>query len=206
MKTKSGFTSPKVLTLVIAGTALMVVFFLVSSHLYRKARFFGAPTVDQIENIGHLAALKVYISDVLEVDGKGIKGAWLIKGDALIGADMSGITVDVIDAKEKKAKIRLAPPMVMQPRVDHERTKTYDVDKSFFTSADAESAIRDDAMKQAQRVIAQVANEQENIEKAKERLEELIKNFYSMVDWDVTVEWINKTPAAEGNQKADPDA
>lgn len=193
MNRKLGGVSPKLVVSAAVFVMVLFVMLFVNSQIEKKFRFFGAPTVEQVKNLGHLAALKVYISDVLEVQGKGIKGAWLIKGDALIGVDMTGMSVEIIDAEAKKARIKLAPPMVMSPRVDHERTKTYDVDKSIFTSAGAESVIRDDAMKQAQRVIAQVANEQENIDKAKERLDELIKNFYKMVEWDVSIEWVNSS-------------
>lgn len=192
MNRKYGGVSLRIIIIIgVVFVMVLIGFLFANNQISKKARFFGAPTVEQIKNLGHLAALKVYISDVLEVDGKGIKGAWLIKGDALIGADMTGITVEIIDANAKKARIQLAPPIVMSPRVDHERTKTYNVDKSFFTSADKESAIRDDAMKQAQRVIEQVANEPVNIEKAKERLEVLINNFFKMVEWDVSVAWKN---------------
>ena len=47
------------------------------------------PTVERLQRLAHLVTTRVYIADVLVGEGEGCRGAWLIKGDALIGIDLS---------------------------------------------------------------------------------------------------------------------
>lgn len=170
-------------------TTTILLLLLKKQGEHSKIDVFGTPRIEQIENLGHLAALKVYISDVLEATSSGVKGVWLIRGDAIIGIEMTGIQITTIDELQKTAHIILPLPIVMSPRVDHEKTKTYDIERKWLVSIDKESELRDEAMKQAQLMINEVAKEKDNIDAAKTRVEGLIKDFYHMVGWTVTVEW-----------------
>ena len=46
------------------------------------------PTVERLARLMHLVTTRVYIADVLTAEGEGYRGAWLIKGDALIGVNL----------------------------------------------------------------------------------------------------------------------
>src|SRR5262245_50770432 len=83
----------------------------------------SGPTVTHLEKLGSLVSTKVYLSDVLTGEADGYRGSWLIKGDALIGIDLTKAKVIESDHQRKQAKIRLPGPRVLTARVDHARTK-----------------------------------------------------------------------------------
>ena len=70
---------------------------------------------------------RVYVADVLIGQSDNSKGAFLIRGDALLVVDMSKATIVEKDESVKRATVRLPQPEVLQARVDHERTKTWEV-------------------------------------------------------------------------------
>lgn len=157
------------------------------------------PTVQTLEKLAHLVTLKVHIADVLEAESKdgwkSVKGAWLIKGDALLGIDMTKATIASINYTNKHAIILLSAPEVMSPRVDHEKTKTYNVKSGKFTPAEFESTVRDNAMREAQRLVDFAARDEANIRQARECCEKLLTGFYSLAEWNVEVRWIDLTNA-----------
>ena len=57
-------------------------------HIVTQARSLG-PTVSQLEKIGELASARIDVTDILMADGEGFRGAWLIKGDALLACNVS---------------------------------------------------------------------------------------------------------------------
>jgi hypothetical protein len=56
---------------------------------------------------------------VLVGEGEGCRGAWLIRGDALIGVDLSRAQILDKDDEARRATVRFPPPGVLQARVDH---------------------------------------------------------------------------------------
>lgn len=145
-------------------------------------------SVDRLERLSELVTLKIHVADVLQAEGKRVTGAWLVKGDALVAVDMS--RAKITDKGGNRVDIRLPEPRVIQPRVDHSRTITYDVKSGLFTSGKAESRMRDEAMKQAQRLVEQAAGSADNIKTAKERAELLITAFFEELGWRVRIIWI----------------
>ena len=59
------------------------------------------PTVERLQRLSHLVTTKVLIADVLVGEGEGHVGAWLIKGDALIGVDLSRAKITTKDNAAK---------------------------------------------------------------------------------------------------------
>ena len=51
-------------------------------------KFALGPTVQSLQRLNELVTLKVQVSDVLTAEGHRYRGAWLIKGDALIAVDL----------------------------------------------------------------------------------------------------------------------
>ena len=89
-----------------------------------------APTVIQLEKIGELASTRVHVTDVLWAEGEGYRGSWMINGDALLSCDMSKATLVDVDDYARTATIRIPPLRVIAARVDHEKTKTWSVEKT----------------------------------------------------------------------------
>ncbi len=148
------------------------------------------PTVERLERLAHLATTRVYVADVLVGEGEGCRGAWLIKGDALLGVDMRRIQITAKDEATKQAVIRSPQPTILQPRVDHTKTRTWEVRRTTWVpwNADADK-LRDEVMRRAQELVGTSAASAENISQAKISVETTLRAFYQELGWQVTVDW-----------------
>ena len=173
------------------------------------------PTVTHIESLGQLVATKVYVSDVLTAEGEGYRGSWLIKGDGLISIDLTRahaqhremvaqsqaqdglISIDLtrahvfqIDPKIRRAWIMLPQPKVLSARVDHERSKTWSVEKTSWLPWRGDGdALRDQAMFHAQKLVEHAASSKDNMDHARGSAEKVLESVYRMVEWQVVIEW-----------------
>lgn len=160
------------------------------------------PSIEKLEQLAHLVATRVYVADVLVGEGAGCKGAWLVKGDAIVAVNLGQATVIEKTEATKRATIRLPLPEVLQARVDHTRTKTWEVrTTTWIPWTSDQDALRDAVMQHAQELVAHAAASPENIQQAKASAESAIRGFYSEVGWHVTVTW-----APSEGQKAAPPA
>jgi hypothetical protein len=148
------------------------------------------PTIQRLERLSHLVTTRAAIADVLVGEGEGCRGAWLIRGDALIGVDLSRAEILDKDDEAQRATIRLPPPEVMQARVDHERTKTWQVSRMAWLPWNADQdRLRDAVMLQAQQLVAQAASSAESTQQAKAAAAAIITGFFAEVNWQVEVTW-----------------
>lgn len=159
------------------------------------------PTIERLEQLSHLVATRVYVADVLIGEGNGCRGVWLVHGDALIAVDLSKAAVVTKDDTTKKATICLPQPEILQARVDHERTRVFEVKSTTWIpwASDSDS-LRDAVYAHAQRLVARAAGSGENLSQAKSSAENVIRGFYSEVGWHVTVAW--ESPPSEGQKTA----
>jgi len=154
--------------------------------------YFEGPTVTELEHLAELATMRVQVSDVLVANGPYYKGSWLVHGDALIAIDLekARIPPDAKNLASREAKIVLPAPRVIQPRVDHERTLTWDVRKtSWIPLVGDPDALRDEAMQQAQRLVEHGAGSPENLKDARTRADLLLQSFFAALDWKVEIVW-----------------
>lgn len=155
----------------------------------------SGPTVTQLEKIGDLVALKVYIADVLTAEGEGYKGSWLVKGDALLGVDLRQAKVIEKDEEKRKAKLLLPALKVIQPRVDHTRTKTWEVAKTNYIFPGDPDKLRDSAMLQAQELVTSAAHMEDAMAKGRENASFILQKLYGFFDWEVEIIWADQVPA-----------
>ena len=157
-----------------------------------------APTVIQLERLGQLTSTRVHVTDVLWAEGEGYRGSWLITGDALLACDVAKSTIDNINPAARTATIRLPPLQVISARIDHDKTKTWSVEKTTWLPWrwGNQGAMRDAAMSHAQKLIATAARSEHHLESAKAQAELLIKHVFEFVEWKVDVEWGQQTPMA----------
>ncbi len=161
------------------------------------------PTVERLERLAHLVTTRVYVADVLVGEGEGCRGAWLIKGDALLGVDMRRVQIADKDDVAKQAMICLPLPTILQPRVDHTKTRTWEVRRTTWVpwNADADK-LRDEVMRRAQELVGNSAAAAENIEQAKASAETTLRAFYQELGWQVNVRW--EAPPATSNPPSPP--
>lgn len=154
------------------------------------ARSLG-PTVSELEEMGELVVTKVHVADVLEAEGLGHRGLWLVRGEALIAVNMAEAELTDKDDAKQSATIRLPAPSVISARVDHEKTKTYDFESTTWLPwrKGDQGALRDNAMLHAQRLVEHSAQQNVGFDYARQTCELLLHNIYQQVSWDVQVEW-----------------
>jgi hypothetical protein len=150
------------------------------------------PTIERLQHLRSLVVVRVCVADVLTADGEGYRGAWLIKGDALIGVDVGKGEVVDKDEAARTATVRLPQPAVVQSRVDHERTRTWEVEKTTWVPWRGNpDRLRDEVMQHAQRLVGTAAAADENILQARTMAEAIVQGIYQEVGWQVTVEWVS---------------
>lgn len=159
-------------------------------HLATRSRSLG-PTVSQLEKIGELATSRIHVTDILMADGEGFRGAWLIKGDALLTCDVSRAKILNLNPAARTATLRLPPLRVTSARVDHTKTKTWSVEKKTWLpwTGGNQNVFRDAAMHHAQQLIETAAASRQHLELSQTQAELLIGRMYELTDWHVTVEW-----------------
>lgn len=153
----------------------------------------AGPTVTQLESLAELVPLRVHIADVLVAEGESYRGSWLVKGDAVISVSLKGARIESRDDSRKTALIVLPPPRVLQARVDHERTKTWNVEKnSWVPFVGNPDRLRDSAMQHAQKLIEEAAREEKNLDYARQTAALVLKSMYRLNGWDVDVQWADR--------------
>ena len=159
-------------------------------YIATQARSLG-PTVSHLERIGELASSRIHVTDILMADGEGFRGAWLIKGDAMLACDVSRAKILNLNPTSRTATLRLPPLRVTSARVDHTKTKTWSVEKKSWLpwTGGNQSVFRDAAMHHAQQLIEATASSSQHLEPSKAQAELLISRMYELMDWKVTVEW-----------------
>lgn len=149
------------------------------------------PSITQLERIGELAATRIHVTDILTAEGQGLRGVWLIGGDALLSCDLSKAKIVQVDSTARSAVIRLPALHVTSARVDHEKTRTWSVERNTWLPWrwGDQGAFRDAAMVHAQQLIEAAAGSERHLTPARAQAERLIVQLYDIIDWRVTVEW-----------------
>jgi hypothetical protein len=156
------------------------------------------PTIERLESLARLVTLRIGVADVLVGTGPNCRGAWLIRGDALLAVDLSKTAITEKDETIRRATIRLPLPEVLHARVDHSRTKTWEVkNTSWIPWASEQDRLRDDVMREAQQLVEHAASSSENLQQAKTTTETVIRNFFSELGWNVSVAWTSPDSPAQ---------
>lgn len=148
----------------------------------------SGPTIQRLERLSQLVTSKVTICDVLIGVSEDSKGAFLIRGDALIGLDLSKAVITEKDDARRQATIQLPQPRVILARVDHERSKVYEFRTTSWIPWHAQPGrLLEEAMLQSQRMVTQAANSPENIEQARRQAEVIITALYEHLGWTLKI-------------------
>ena len=150
----------------------------------------SSPTITEIQRLGQLVVLRVNVADVLTDSNTDFKGIWVIGGDALVAVDLRLAQLHT-DVNTKRMTVRLPQPTVIQPRVDHEKTRTYDIEKKTWWNpfVDGQEQFTDQAMRKAQSVVYNTSTGQDVMDQARAQTELMLTNMYRWVGWDVDIVW-----------------
>ena len=152
------------------------------------------PTVVQLKKLQHLVSNQIHVADVMIAESKWLEGSWLVQGDALLGVDMATAEIISKDEDKKLALISMSSPKVMSPRVDHQRTREWDIKGRSWIPLSAtllgnKEAMRNNILNEAQKLVERLASRPEYQESAKKNFEESTRVFYSQVGWNVVIQW-----------------
>lgn len=160
-----------------------------------------APTVEKLRSLAELVSLQVQVTDILTVDQdgwlSGYKGAWLIAGDALWTTDLEQARLQDISTPSghPRVRIELPRPRVQWARLDHERTRTYDLrSKSWIPLRGVSNEVRDEALRRAQQLVERTATHEKYRRQAERKTEETLARFFVGENFTCEVVW-QPTPA-----------
>jgi hypothetical protein len=164
-----------------------------------------APTIEQIQQLASLTVLHVPIADVqiytLTGYTGGIQAVLVVRGDVEISTDLTAARLEAVDADHRQAYLVLPAPTAVRPRVDHERTRIYKIDRSglwqIIPGEAGEQDLVNKAMQDAQRLIGEVGSQTQLIDQARSRTKEVMMEFFRALGWQVETRWLDQaaTPA-----------
>jgi hypothetical protein len=153
----------------------------------------GGPRIEEVRQIAKLAVLRVQVADVIEGATAGAQAAVLVKGDADMAIDLDQIEVRARDGQSRTATLAIPTPQPERPRVDHDRTKIYELRKTGLALinpfADPRADLLADCMRAAQADVERAVQDAEFVTKAKEQTELLLRSFYREWGWEIAVRW-----------------
>lgn len=202
MKAISVFIQRLFFAVVIASMSALATLYWIKWQLPPEPTITFRPTVQALEQLSQIVSLRIHLADTLTVDAKrgrnAVEAAWIIKGDALIAVDMKQARVIDLSDSNRTARIQLPQPAVLSPRVDHEKTKTFNLDRGLWTKDEYVTYINDKAMRIAQEKIKEQAALPEYIEMGKSVTTRIIQGIYRLADWEVEIEWQDDTNNTDG--------
>jgi hypothetical protein len=158
------------------------------------------PTIDQIRSLACLVTTRIDVADVQEtrLSGRtgGVRAALLIKGDYLLGVDLSQAKFQSVDDAARTAVLLLPQPRVTSPRLDHERTKVFSLTQSGLWQVtpgggQTSGQVIDRGYRDAQCFIAAACNDTGMIARSRQQAEQVLGVFFRAMDWKVTVRWVD---------------
>ena len=160
----------------------------------------AVPTVEQVRQLSTLVTSRVEVADVqvTRIAGHtgGVRAVLVVRGDLLLGIDLSRARLEAVDPSQKKAVLVLPSPAVTSPRVDHERTRLFGVSESglwqLAPGDAAQTAAVNEAYGQAQRLVAAAGRDPALLDRSRPQAERVLACFYEALGWHVTVRWSEK--------------
>jgi hypothetical protein len=162
----------------------------------------AGPTLEQVRRLSTLVTTRVDVADVQETSIEGhTGGVWvavLVRGDFLLGVDLSKARFESKDLGKKQAVLVLPPPQVTSPRLDHDRTRLFGLSPHglwHVVPGDAgRTHVVAHGLRHAQEVVAAAAKAPAVAEKSRRSVEETLRSFFEAFDWKVVVRWEDQPP------------
>ena len=160
--------------------------------------FHTGVTVEQVQALSSLMTAKIDVADIQEtrLTGRtgGMKAALLIKGDCLLGTDLSRAKFESVNMTAHTAVLVLQQPQVTSPRLDFDRSRVFTITDSGLWQitpggGEASAALLNHAYRDAQRFIADACNDPSLLSRARHQAETVLQTFYEATGWKVTVRW-----------------
>ena len=168
------------------------------SLMVRPPAASAGPTIQQVQALASLITQRIEVSDVQEtaIEGHtgGIKAALLIKGDFLLGTDLSGARFEGVDPGARRAVLVLVQPRITSPRLDQERTRLFAMTESGLWTILPEdrsvtTVLLNRAYIDAQHLVAGAGDDPRLTKGSEAQAELVLSTFFRTLGWDVAVRW-----------------
>lgn len=175
-------------------------------HGPRPDRPRDGPTIEQVRQLSSLVTTRVEVADVRVggIRGRtgGVRTVVVLKGDLLLGVDLSAARLEASDPAARAAVLVLPPPAVTSPRVDHEGTRLFAASETglwqLVPGDAAYAAAVDEAFYEAQRAVGRAGDDPSLHAGARRRAEQVVRCFFAALGWDVAVKWSDNLPPKGG--------
>jgi NAD dependent epimerase/dehydratase family enzyme len=145
------------LIIVVCGSGIVgIVLYRSITEKYKSEHMLS---VDKIEKMGKLELVKVNIKDVLEQTSErpfylpNAKAVLIIAGEVIAGIDLEKVQKDDISDSGTQITITLPKPEILMSKVNHEKSKIYNIEWGGFSTAN----LVDEAYKAAETKIIEEA-------------------------------------------------
>ena len=160
----------------------------------------AAPTITQIRELEDLVTAKVTIADVRESNVSGYLGAvkalLVIRGDALLGPDLSQAKIVSCDRIGRVVVIELPRPHVISYRLDHTATHlvslTHDGLWVIVPGDAGRTAVLNHAYYEAEQAVATAAGTPATINDAAQNAGHALASFFSSGGWTIRIQWTSR--------------
>lgn len=156
-------------------------------------------SIEQVQALSSLVTARVDVADVTEtrLDGHtgGMKAALLVKGDFLMGTDLSRAKFESINHNAHTAVLVLPQPHVASPRIDHDRTRLFALTESGLwqitpDGGQTSAVVINRAYRDAQHYIVEACNDPLIATRSRQQAEAVLRAFFEAMGWKLTVRWI----------------
>lgn len=193
---RAGVTVPTILMWPLLAVAVVVVVwgsYEVGQQQGGPRIVSAGPRIEDVRRIAKLAVLRVQVADVIEGQTGRAKGIVLVRGDADIAVDLDRVRIAARDDAARTATIVLPKPRPERPRVDHSRTRVYELRKVGLAAwnplADPRQILLEDCMGAAQQAVARAVAEESFVVQAQRQAELMLAAFYRELGWSIAVQW-----------------
>jgi Protein of unknown function (DUF4230) len=163
----------------------------------------SVPTIEAVQRLSSLMVTRVAVADVsqTQINGYagGITAVIVIRGDFLLGVDLSKAKFEKINEAERSVVLVLTPPTVSSPRLDQDKTRLLYLTRQGLWSivpGDAgQKAVVNQAYRHAQEVVAAVGRDPMQLEEARQHAESTLSGFFAAIGCKVTIRWTDRPEA-----------
>jgi hypothetical protein len=154
-------------------------------------------TIERVQSLSSLVTARVDVADVVETTLAGYTGgvrvAILVRGDFLLGTDLTRARFEAVDRLNRTATLVLAAPAVASPRVDHARTRVFAISTSGLWQAvptdEGRAAVVTRALADAQAIVAAAAVDPAVTARSRAQAEAVLRACFDAAGWAVEIRW-----------------
>lgn len=144
--------------------------------------------IEKIESLGNLEVTKYSIQDMMEYKKvrrwlPNAKTALIVSGEVICCVDLTKLKPEDIIVTGKRITLKLPQPEICHVKIDHSKSRVYDIEYGFWESA----KIADEAYKAAERELNDKARQMDIISQSRSNAANLLRPILLAMGFDEVV-------------------